>query len=95
MRGYLRTTERPRDSEVRGIRVARWSKRMGADSKFEYDEIPGSVWMFPGSDRQSGLALAGNLLPDSVLRAADVSVEFGTMRGRDWQAEEIVKAHSF
>lgn len=96
MRGFLRTTERPRDSSetVRGVRVARWSKRLGPGGQPEAVEVPGQVWMFPGSDAQVGMILANISLPESVLKAPDVSVEYGVRTGDGWLREEILKAHA-
>lgn len=95
MRGYLRTTERPRDSsEVRGVRVARWSKRLGFGGQPEPEVVEGQVWMFPGSDLKVALVLACANLPDDVMRSPDVSVEYGVRDRGTWVCEEVVKTHS-
>ena len=95
MRGFLRTTERPGDSEeVRGIRVARWSKRLGFSGQPEPTVVPGQVWMFPGSSKDVALVLVTANLGDDVLRSPDVSVEYGVRDHGSWVCEETVKAHN-
>lgn len=96
MKGYLRTTERPRDSSetVRGVRVARWSKRIGVSGQPEPEVVAGQVWVFPGSSAEVAMVLVRANLGDDVLRSPDVSVEFG-VRDRDtWVREDLLKAHS-
>lgn len=96
MRGFLRTTERPRDSSetVRGVRVARWSKRIGVGGQPEPEVVPGQTWMFPGSDAQVGMILARMCLDDAVLKSPDVSIEYGERDRGTWLCEELLKAHS-
>lgn len=92
---YLRTTERPRgDSEtVRGVRVARWSPRLGTGGQVETVQ-DGPRWLFPGSSPEAAMALVrANLGPD-VLDSPDVSVEFGERPpGGHWVCERTIKAH--
>jgi len=94
VRGYLTTTGRTRDSDVvRGVRVARWSKCLGVSGQAEPVQT-GRSWLFPGSDVQTGMILARLCLEDDVLKAGDVSVEYGEMVNGNWNREELVKAHS-
>jgi len=92
---FLRTTERPRgDSEtVRGVRVARWSRVIGASGQPEAVQ-DGPKWLFPGSSPDVAMVLVrANLGPD-VLDAPDVSVEFGERPpGGTWLCERLIKAH--
>lgn len=97
MRGFLRTTERPGDSEeIRGIRVARWSKRLGVGGQQEPTVVPGQVWVFPGSDRQVALVLVAANLGDDVLRDPTVSVEYGVRDRGAWVCDPdgVIKAHN-
>lgn len=94
MRGYLRTTERRDDSEVRGVRVARWSRRLGASGQPEPEVVTGQVWVFPGSDADNAMVLVRANLEDDVLKAPDVSVEYGVKDRGTWTCERLLKAHS-
>lgn len=95
MKGFLRTTERPRDSEsVRGVRVARWSRRLGVTGSPEPTLVPGQVWVFPGSDAANAMVLVNANLGDDVLKSPDVSIEFGVRDRDSWICEELVKAHN-